>query len=217
MSLFDLGAGLILLVSVAIGWFRGGTREVATVAALIIAAIVALFALRFSGPIARHAIHTPWLANVVAILIVFVAVYILLRVAASALTRRIQQTTVLGNLDRMLGAGFGLIRALVILGLANLTINAITPPERMPTWISGAFLYPVTAGAADVLKAFAPQGEKLVGQVVPVVGHAVSNGADDNSTQAPPSQNRDYNAPSNAPRGNASPRNAPGPRVETTQ
>lgn len=205
MSLFDLGAGLILLVSVAIGWIRGGTREVATVAALIIAAIVAIFSLRYSGGVARHAIHTPWLANVVAILIVFVAVYILLRVAAAALTRRIQRTTVLGNLDRMLGAGFGVVRALVILGLANLTINAITPPERMPTWISGAFLYPLTAGSAEVLKAFAPQGAKLVGQVAPVVGDAVSNAADDNSTQGPAPQNRDYNSPSS---------NAPRPRVE---
>ena len=202
----------MLLVSVAIGWIRGGTREVATVAALIIAAIVALFALRFSGPIARHAIHTPWLANVAAILIVFVAVYILLRVAASALTRRIQQTTVLGNLDRMLGAGFGLVRALVILGLANLTINAITPPERMPTWISGAFLYPVSTLSADPLKAFAPQGAKLAGVVAPVLGKAITSGAaEDNSTQAPGDQRSRLHCPIQQ-RGPA-----PGPRVETSR
>ncbi len=107
MSLFDLGAGLVLLVSVLVGWFRGGTREVATVAAIVIAAIVSLVALRLTGPIARHAISTPWLANVVAILIVFGAVYILLRVAASALTRRLHQSSALGNLDRLAGAGFG--------------------------------------------------------------------------------------------------------------
>jgi len=196
LGLFDIGAGLVLVVSVFVGWVRGGTREVATVAAIIIAAIVALFALRFSGPIARHAIATPWLANIAAILIVFAAVYILLRVAASALTRRIHQTSGLGTADHAMGAGFGLVRALVLLGIANLTINAITPPDRMPTWISGAFLYPISAVSADALKAFAPQGAKLAGEVAPVVGKAIVSGADDNSVQAPDDQNRDYTTPS---------------------
>jgi membrane protein required for colicin V production len=175
MSLFDLAAGLVLIVSVLVGWIRGATREVATVAALVIAAVVALFALRFSGPVARHAIHTPWLANIAAILLVFIAVYILLRVAAGALTRRIHQTSALGGADRIVGAGFGAARALVVLGLVNLTINAIMPPDRMPPWISGALLYPV-------------------------VGKAIVSGGQDNETGAGGDQNRDYNDPqTNAP------------------
>jgi membrane protein required for colicin V production len=201
MSLFDLGAGLVLAVSIIVGWIRGGTREVAWVAAILIAAIVAIVALRFTGPVARHAIHTPWLANVVAILIVFGAAYILLRVAAAALSRRIHQTGSLGSVDRAMGAGFGFVRAMVILGLANLALTAVMPPDRMPVWISGAFLYPVSSGSADVLKVFAPQGAHLAGQVAPVVGNAISNTDGDNSTEAPPAQPRDTAPPtSGAPR-----------------
>lgn len=185
-SLFDLAAGLVLVVSGLVGWIRGGTREIATVLAFVLAAIIALFALRFSGPIARHAIHTVWLANIAAILIVFAAVYILLRVIASALTRRIHQTSGLSGVDRALGAGFGLVRALVFLGLANLTINAVTPPERMPKWISGAYLYPLSDASAKTLKAFAPQGAKLARQVGPVVGHAIT---EDGDTNKPENQN----------------------------
>jgi membrane protein required for colicin V production len=210
MSLFDLAAGLVLIVSVLVGWIRGATREVATVAALVIAAVVALFALRFSGPVARHAIHTPWLANIAAILLVFIAVYILLRVAAGALTRRIHQTSALGGADRIVGAGFGAARALVVLGLVNLTINAIMPPDRMPPWISGALLYPVSTVSASALKAFAPRGANLAKQVYPVVGKAIVSGGQDNETGAGGDQNRDYNDPQT---------NAPGPpglRVEKT-
>ncbi|HEY2706489.1 MAG TPA: CvpA family protein [Caulobacteraceae bacterium] len=200
MSLFDLAAGLLLVVSALIGWIRGAVREVATVLALIAAAVTALFALRFSGPIARHAISTPWLANIAAILIVFAAVYILLRVAASGLTRRIHQTNSLGGLDRMVGAGFGVARALVVLGLINLIIGAIMPADRMPTWISGALLYPVSTLSAQTLKAFAPRGANLAKEVAPVVGKAISSG-DDNAAATSPAQNRDYNEPpSNAPR-----------------
>ena len=199
MSLFDLAAGLVLIVSVLVGWIRGATREVATVAALIAAAIVALAALRFSGPVARHAIHTPWLANIAAILLVFIAVYILLRVAA-ALTRRIHQTSGLGGVDRTVGAGFGAARALVVLGLANLTINAIMPPDRMPPWISGALLYPVSSVSASALKTFAPRGADLAKQVYPAVGKAIVSGGQDNETGAGDNQNRDYNDPqTNAP------------------
>ena len=203
MTLFDIAAGLALLVSALIGWLRGGAREVATVAAFVIAAIAGLFALRFSGPIARHAIHTVWLANLVAILIVFVAVYIVLRVIASGLTRRIHQTSGLSGVDRTIGAGFGVVRGLALLGLANLTIVAITPPERMPAWISGAKLYPLSAFSARTLKAFAPQGVKLAHQVAPAVGHAITDEGDTNKAE-----NQDYNDP---------PPSAPGLRVEKSR
>jgi membrane protein required for colicin V production len=207
MTLFDFAAGLVLIVSVLVGWMRGATREVTTVAALIVAAIVAVFALRFSGPLARHAIHTPWLANIAAILLVFVAVYILLRVAAGAVTRRIHQTGGLGGADRAVGAGFGVARALVLLGLANLTINAIMPADRMPTWISGALLYPVSTVSGQALKAFAPQGANLARQVYPMVGNAITSGGDDSAAGAGDDQNRDYTDP---------PTNAPRLRVEKT-
>jgi membrane protein required for colicin V production len=215
MNLFDLAAGLVLIVSVLVGWIRGAAREVATVAALIIAAVVALFALRFSGPIARHAIHTPWLANIAAILIVFAAVYILLRVMAGSLTRRIHQTSGLGGVDRMVGAGFGAARALVLLGLVNLTVNAIMPPDRMPPWISGALLYPVSSLSASALKAFAPRGADLAKQVYPVVGKAITSDGQDN--EAAGDQNRDYNDPqTNAPGPQAPSSRPAGLRVEKT-
>jgi membrane protein required for colicin V production len=188
MSLFDLAAGLVLIVSALVGWIRGASREVATVAAIVIAAVVAIAALRFTGPVARHAVATPWIANIAAILVVFVAVYIVLRVLAAALTRQLRQTSGLGGLDRTVGAGFGVARALVLLGLANLTIHAIVPPDRMPGWISGAWLYPVSSVSGQALKAFAPQGAHLSHQVEPVVGKAIAGGGED--------ENRSYNGAS---------------------
>jgi len=178
MSPFDLAAGLALIVSGLIGWVRGGAREAAGMVALALAAIVAFAALRFTGPIARHAIHTPWLANVAAALVVFVALYALLRVLAAALSRSLHRHGALGALDRTVGAGFGLARALVFLGLVNLTLNAVMPAQRMPTWISSARLYPVSNLSAGALKRLAPTGEALAARVAPAVGHALTEGAD---------------------------------------
>jgi membrane protein required for colicin V production len=191
MSFFDLCAGLVLLVSVLVGWFRGATREVAWVAAVVIAAIVAFVALRFTGPIALKAIHAPLLANVVAMLVVFVSACALLSVVAASLSRRLQQAAVLGTLDRAAGAGIGLLRALVVLGVADMALGAITPPEKMPT---GAILYPVASASAAALRAFAPEGAKLAGEITPVVGHALSVTSDEDNSAQGTDQNRGYNA-----------------------
>jgi membrane protein required for colicin V production len=178
MSFFDLAAGLALVVSGLIGWVRGGAREAAGMVALVLAAIVAFAALRFTGPVARHAIHTAWLANVAAVLVVFVTLYALLRVLAAALSRGLHRNEALGALDRTVGAGFGLARALVFLGLLNLTLNAVMPARRMPTWISGAILYPVSDASAGALKRLAPKGEALAAHIAPAVGHALTDSAD---------------------------------------
>ena len=173
MSLFDLAAGLVLVVSALVGWFRGGVREVAAVFALTLAAVGAMFALRITGPIARHALHPAWLANLAAILIVLVALYLVLRVLASAISRRLHAEGALGGLDRTAGAGVGLARGLVVLGLANLALGALTPADRSPEWVRAARLYPVSAMAADGLKAFAPKGAAFARKFAPAVQSAI--------------------------------------------
>jgi membrane protein required for colicin V production len=173
VSFFDLAAGLTLIVSGLVGFIRGGIREAAGIAAWVLAAIAAFLALRFTGPIARQAIHTVWLANVAAVLVTFVAVFALMRALAAAISRGLHRTAALGALDRLAGAGLGLARACVALGLAVLLLDAIFPPQRMPTWISDAKLYPLGEASAGALKAFAPKGQALAARIAPEMGRAM--------------------------------------------
>lgn len=176
ISLFDMIAGGILLVSGFVGYVRGAAREVITVLALLVATVVALFLLRYTGPIARHALHPDWIGNFVALLTVFVLAYIVLRVGASAIGRRMQNTKALGILDRTVGFGFGLVRGLVVLGVFSIVFSLATPPDRMPDWITHSMLYPLSFRTANVLRAVAPQGSRLAGRAVPVLEHAVRDG-----------------------------------------
>ncbi len=172
MTGFDVAAGMLLLVSGILGLVRGATREVTTVVALVLAAVASMVALRVTGPIARRMIDTAWLANAAAILAVFILVYIVLRLGGGALTQSVRQTS-LSGLDRILGFGIGLVRALVVLGAFTLLLNAATPPERMPAWISDARLYPLASAAGDSLRAFAPKGLKVAHKVAPDLADAV--------------------------------------------
>jgi len=177
MPWFDLIILAVLLGSGVAGFYRGATREMVTVVAFLTAALAAVYGLRFSGPIARKAIDPDWAGTVAAVVVVFVAVYFVLRLLGAGLSRRIQQTQGLGLLDRSVGLGFGLIRALVVLGALNLAFNAATPPERTPKWLSGATLYPMTTAAAQMLKAFAPKGMDMAGRFKPALTQAVRDGS----------------------------------------
>lgn len=175
MSLFDIIAGLVLILSALLGLARGATREVTTVIAFLLAAVISVFGLRFTGPIAQHMVATPWMANIAAIVVLFVAAYTVLRLIGGVLTRGVQQTA-LSGLDRGLGGGIGLARGLIAVGAFVLLINAAIPPERMPDWITGARLYPIANASAGLLRAFAPQGWKLASGVAPTVAKDIIDG-----------------------------------------
>ena len=177
MTLFDIIALLILSVSTLVGFARGALREVSTVVAFVIAVAMAIFSLPYTGPMARAAVHPSWAANTVAVLIMFLAVYILVRVLASALTRGVHSTQTLGTVDRAVGAGFGLIRGLVVLGVFNLAFNLAPPPSGVPAWVGQAKLYPLSAQCARTLLALAPKGSALAGRLTPAIAGAVTGGS----------------------------------------
>jgi len=182
MTLFDVIAGLILLVSAFIGFVRGATRELMTVLAFIVAAALSILLLRFTGPLARSAIDPDWAGLGVAILIVFVIFYIALRVLGARLVERVHGIDSLGTLDRVVGVGVGILRALVVLGAFNLVFLAATPEEREPSWVTGAALYPLTEAAGKVLKALAPEGKAVAGKIGPAIEKAVRDSAGDTET-----------------------------------
>ena len=177
MTGFDYAAGFLLLISGVVGLARGATREVTTVVAFVLAAIVAVASLRFSGPIAATAIHARWLANTAAILAVFIIVYILFRLLGGAVTQTVRQTGLSGA-DRILGFAIGLVRGVVVLGAFALLLDAAMPPERMPAWISDARLYPLADAAGGALRAFAPRGMKVAHDVAPALAGAVEGDGD---------------------------------------
>lgn len=177
MPWFDIVVLSILLASAGVGFYQGAAREMVAVLSFLIAAVVALLALRFTGPMGRAIVDPDWAGTAGAVLATFVLVYGALRLTGAGLARRIQETQILGLLDRTVGLGFGLIRAFVVLGAFNLAFNAATPVELRPKWMTGAVFYPMTTAAAQILKAFAPRGLDMANRLKPAVSEAVREGS----------------------------------------
>ena len=157
MNLFDLVAGLVLVVSAIIGFSRGAVLEVVTLFAFTVAATLSVYLLPFTAPIARQNVHPPWAANAVAVVLAFLIAYIGLRLLGANLSRAIRSQSTLGSLDRTVGLAFGVTRALVVLGVVYLVFNA-TPFGQPPPLLTSARLYPLARGAGLTLASVAPGG-----------------------------------------------------------
>nr|MBP8245987.1 CvpA family protein [Phenylobacterium sp.] len=147
MPWFDIVVLSILLASAGVGFYQGAAREMVAVLSFLIAAIVAVMSLKFTGPMGRAMVDPDWAGTAGAVVATFIVVYGALRLTGAGLARRVQETEILGLLDRTVGLGFGLIRAFVVLGAFNLAFNAATPVELRPRWMTGAVFYPMTTAA----------------------------------------------------------------------
>jgi membrane protein required for colicin V production len=188
LTLFDIIAVLILGVSMLVGFVRGALGEVATVVSFVLAVLISIFGLRITGPIARAAVHPAWAATGVALVVVFLAAYIGLRVAASGLTRSVHSTRALGTIDRVVGAGFGGLRGLVALGVLYLLLNLAPSPNGTPEWIANAKLYPLARTCADALRVLGPKSMSVAKDLTSVLPRAVNAGTDDSSADSAAAQ-----------------------------
>jgi membrane protein required for colicin V production len=179
VSKFDYIVLGLLLISAGVGFARGAVREVAAMAALVGAAVLAVIGLPTSAPVVRHVVHPAWLGGLAALLLVFVATYVVLRLLGAALAQRVQQTHVLGALDRTMGLLIGLVRGLVVLGALYLMFNAATPADLRPRWIVKARTWPLARTMGQALQAAAPRRFELTRRVRPTFDEVLNAHPDD--------------------------------------
>jgi membrane protein required for colicin V production len=177
--MLDLIVGLVLLVSCVVGFARGAVRELVSVLAFLFAVLIAVATLRFTLPLTIKIIHIVWASETAALIIVFIAAFILLKVVGAGITNSVRNTPVIGTVDRVIGLGFGLVRGLILVGLLNLLLTVATSADRTPAWVTDAKLYPVTKASGAMLKAVAPKGFAMAGRMAPALGKAVKGARDD--------------------------------------
>jgi len=153
MTWLDLAVAMVLIISIAWGVWRGLVREMMSLAGWVIAFLAANL---FAAPVSEllpASIARPELRSVIAFIAVFFVTLVLAALASIALGKLVRSVG-LGNLDRLLGALFGLLRALLIV-LAAAIVAGFTSFPRSAAWkesVSGAQL----AAAATALKPWLP-------------------------------------------------------------
>jgi len=122
----------VLALSMVIGFWRGLTFEVLSLLGWVAAYIAAQAFAATVAPMLPVGNPGSALNQGAAFALVFILALVVCALA-SRLLRHVIHATPLQAIDRVLGAGFGLLRGLVLL-LAVATVLALTPAVRSPAW-----------------------------------------------------------------------------------
>lgn len=157
MTTVDLVIVFLTLVSVLVGVWRGFAVE-----ALSLLTLLAAIGLAWTfAPVLEPALGE-WASAVevrlwTARVIIFVVVLVIGGLI-SWLARKLIRHTGLSGLDRTLGAGFGLLRAAVVVGLAVIVLQ-FAEIDREPWW-QDARLRPYAERIAEAVKYYAELGTR---------------------------------------------------------
>jgi membrane protein required for colicin V production len=155
MNWLDLMLALILIVSVITSFRKGLSREVISLVSVCLALVLGFW---FYGSVGGHLLpylNSPAPANLIGFGIVFCGVMILGSLV-SLLVGKFLKVTGLSMFDHLLGAGFGIVRGILV-AVALLTgIMAFTEGDRAPDAVVRSRLAPYVLETARVAAAMAP-------------------------------------------------------------
>jgi membrane protein required for colicin V production len=157
------GFGLfVLLVSGLLALLRGFVREALSVTAFVAASLATLWSYpALIGP-ARGMIDPDWLAPVAAVTFIFLLIYLAVTFVTSSLSTGLAKGEEVNVVDRTLGFSFGILRGLVILGLATIVAaQTLGHQGQPPTFITEARIYPLVNATARALQTLAPEGSRI--------------------------------------------------------
>jgi membrane protein required for colicin V production len=137
ITLLDILLLVVMLVSGLLAMIRGFMREILSIGAWGIAALVTLYSFAKVLPIAQGY----FTSNTVATGVTIGSIFLLTLLIVSIITVRISDMILdsrVGALDRTLGFLFGLGRGLIIVVVAFLFFAWLVPEKQQPAWVSGA-------------------------------------------------------------------------------
>ena len=167
MTLFDTLWVAVILVSVGISVWRGFVREVFSLAAWVLALIVAA---RMGGALAAslgNSIPDPQVRAVAAFLLLFFGTLLVASLIGVGAYKLVHESGLKAT-DRTLGLFFGALRGVVVVGIMVLVVRG-TPFRDHPAF-TGAYLGPAFGPVANFIHRLLPEGygEYFSQEVLPV-------------------------------------------------
>ena len=154
LSSFDWLLLIMVLASVAFAFRRGIIKVLFSIAGLIAGIVVASWNYTRLAASLHRWVSSEAAAQVIAFLAILVGVMILFSLAAAVLRKTVAAVG-LGFADRLLGAGFGLLRGL-LLGVAILmAVSAFVPDSG---WVRKSYLAPYFLAGAHAVSFVVPRG-----------------------------------------------------------
>src|SRR5215217_3450647 len=165
LTAFDVGVGVLVLISAILATARGLTREVLSLATWAGSAAIAIYMYLYHPEIAQQYIAEELVANIATVVVTFIVALIVLHL----LTMRIADFVVdsrVGPIDRTLGFVFGVLRGILI-AIVITIFGTWLLPKSLPPWAAEAQSLPHLQSMGNTLISMLPEGlEQQVTQIL---------------------------------------------------
>jgi membrane protein required for colicin V production len=160
VTAFDFVIIAIILLSSVFAFSRGLVREALSIAAWVLAAVIAFYAFPYVLPFVGRYVPKGAVADIVAGAGVFLVALVLLHMIARMLAGRVKSSH-LSAVDRTLGLLFGLARGLVLACILYIALAWFLPAgEHRPQWFAESRTLPYLAAGADRLEQYFPRSAR---------------------------------------------------------
>jgi membrane protein required for colicin V production len=137
ITLLDIILLMVMLISGLLAMIRGFMREILSIGAWGVAAVVTLYSYSRVLPVAKQYFNSDMVAAAVSAGGVFLATLLIVSIITARISDMVLDSRV-GALDRTLGFLFGLGRGLVIVVVAFLFFAWLVPDRSQPDWVRSA-------------------------------------------------------------------------------
>jgi len=141
MTAFDYAVLTVILASVLVGLWRGVVSEILALVAWIVAFLVARAEASVVANWLSAQIAEPGMRLAAAYVLVFVGVLLVFAIARILVSLMLKAVG-LGLLDRLLGAGFGVLRGVMVVWMAVL-VAGMTPLPKADWWRAATLAPPL--------------------------------------------------------------------------
>jgi membrane protein required for colicin V production len=155
LTAFDVGVGILVLISAILATARGLTREVLSLATWAGAAAIAAYMYFNQTEFARSLIAEPIVADIATVLVSFIVALIVLHLITMWIADLVVDSKI-GPLDRTLGFIFGVARGVVI-AVVVVVFGIWLLSPNIPTWASESKSLPILEDFGDSLIAMLPE------------------------------------------------------------
>jgi membrane protein required for colicin V production len=156
ITLLDILLLVVMLISGLLAMIRGFMREILSIGAWIVAAVVTLYGYSRVLPLAKSYFSS----DMVALAATIGGIFLLTLLIVSILTVRVSDMILdsrVGALDRTLGFLFGLGRGLFVVVVAYVFFTWLVPPHSRPTWVKEAKSAVMLESTGEWLKSVLPE------------------------------------------------------------
>jgi membrane protein required for colicin V production len=137
ITLLDIILLMVMLISGLLAMIRGFMREILSIGAWGVAAVVTLYSYSRVLPMAKQYFTSDTVAAAVSVGGIFLATLLIVSIITARISDMVLDSRV-GALDRTLGFLFGLGRGLVIVVVAFLFFAWLVPDRSQPEWVRSA-------------------------------------------------------------------------------